>query len=243
MRRFLTLVCLLGLALPAGISISGCTRNPDANYCNGLGYGPKVTAVSQIILQPRVGGISMAYGQTLQIQSPSASTCHGNPASISTAVTSYGTTNNQLVDVSPSGQLCAGTWNRNTGGGIADYTNCNYPNPLPSTGGLPYAVAYITATAYSVTSNPVAVYIHAPVTAINLVTSSLSSTSSQQCFSQNQEAVLDAQACYVAPNSSGIPTQYEFCAPPSVTLEAARASRSSSRGSRGWGRAASCGAS
>ena len=39
MRRFLTLVFLLCLAIPAGISISGCTRNPAGNYCNGLGYG------------------------------------------------------------------------------------------------------------------------------------------------------------------------------------------------------------
>ncbi len=84
---------------------------------------------------------------------------------LATGVTNYGTTNNQFADVSPAGQLCAGTWNRNTGGGIADYTYCYYPNPAPKTGGLPYAVAYITATAYSVTSNPVAVYIHAPVTA------------------------------------------------------------------------------
>jgi trimeric autotransporter adhesin len=212
MRRFLTLVCLLGLALPAGISISGCTRNPDANYCNGLGYGPKVTAVSSIILQPQIAGISLAYGQTLQVQAPSATTCHGTPASIGSNATSYGTTNNQIVDISPTGQICAGTWNRNTGGGIADYTYCNYPNPLPSTSGLPYAVAYITATAYSVTSNPVAVYIHAPVTAISLVTTSLSSSSPQECFSQNQQAALDSQACYV---SNG--TQYEFCAPASVS--------------------------
>ena len=42
MRRFLTLVFLLCLAIPAGISISGCTRNPAANYCNGLGYGLKI---------------------------------------------------------------------------------------------------------------------------------------------------------------------------------------------------------
>ena len=77
---------------------------------------------------------------------------------------------------------------------------------------MPYSVAYITATAYSVTSNPVAVYIHAPVTAISLATTSLSSSSSQQCFSQNQQASLDAQACYV---SNG--NQYEFCAPPSVS--------------------------
>jgi len=38
MRRFLTLVCLLFLALPAGITISGCYRNPAGNYCNGKGY-------------------------------------------------------------------------------------------------------------------------------------------------------------------------------------------------------------
>jgi len=56
------------------------------------------------------------------------------------------------------------------------------------------------------------VYIHAPVTAISLVTTSLSSSSPQQCFSQNQQAQLDAQACYV---SNG--AQYEFCAPPSVS--------------------------
>ena len=212
MRRFLTLVCLLGLALPAGISISGCVRNPAGNYCNGLGYGPKDSDIASITLQPQVAGISLAYGQTTQIQSPSAFTCKGNAASVGTNSISYGTTNNQLADVSPSGQLCAGTWNRNTGGGIADYTYCYYPNPLPSTKGLPYSIAYITATAYSVTSNPVAVYIHAPVTAISLVTTSLSSSSSQQCFSQNQQAQLDAQACYV---SNG--TQYEFCAPSSVS--------------------------
>jgi hypothetical protein len=212
MRRFLTLVCLLGLALPAGISISGCIRNPQGNYCNGLGYGPRDTDVASITLQPQVAGISLAYGQTTQIQSPSAFTCKGNAASVGSNAYNYGTTNNQLVDLSPSGEICAGTWNRNTGGGIADYTNCNYPNPLPSTGGLPYAVAYITATAYSVSSNPVAVYIHAPVTAISLVTTSLSSSSPQQCFSQNQEAALDSQACYV---SNG--NQYEFCAPPSLS--------------------------
>ena len=64
MRRFLTLVCLLGLALPAGISISGCVRNPAGNYCNGLGYGPKDTDIASITLQPQVAGISLAYGQT-----------------------------------------------------------------------------------------------------------------------------------------------------------------------------------
>src|SRR5208282_6674284 len=98
MRRFLTLVCLLGLALPAGISISGCVRNPAGNYCNGLGYGPKDTDIFSITLQPQIAGISLAYGQTTQIQTPAATTCKGDPASIASGSLSYGTSNNQLVD-------------------------------------------------------------------------------------------------------------------------------------------------
>ena len=211
MRRFLTLICLLGLAIPAGISISGCTRNPAGNYCNGLGYGITDSQVSQITLQPQIAGISLAYGQTIQIQSPAATTCKGTTVTVGSNSYSYGTTNNRLVDISPAGSICAGTWNRNTGGGIADYTYCYYPNPLPSTNGSPYGIAYITATADSVTSNPVEVYIHAPVTSISLVTTPISSSTSQGCFSQNQQAQLGAQACYV---SNG--TQYEFCAPSSV---------------------------
>jgi hypothetical protein len=212
MRRFLTLVCLLCLAIPAGISISGCSRNPGASYCNGLGYGMKITDLASITLQPVTTGISLAYGQTRQVSTPTGQTCKGTAASVATYT--YGTTNNQLVDISPTGSICAGTWNRNSGGGIADYTICNPPNPLPSTGGLPYGIAYITASAQSVTSNPVAIFVHAMVTSVSLVTtpSSSSSASAQTCFSQGAQATLDAQACFV---SNG--TQYEFCAPSSVT--------------------------
>jgi hypothetical protein len=200
------------LAVPAGISISGCTRNPAGKYCNGLGYGPLLTQVDHITLQPQTAGISLAYGQTTQIQAPSATTCKNEPATILSSQISYGTTNNQLVDISPNGGICAGTWNRNTGGGIADYTYCYYPNPLPSTGGLPYAIAYITATADSVTSNPVTVYIHAPISSISLVTTPLSGAPGQGCYSQNQQAQLDAEACYVSGGK-----QYELCAPSGVT--------------------------
>jgi len=214
MRRFLTLVCLLGLTIPAGISISGCVRNPAGNYCNGLGYGPKDTDVFSITLQPQYAGISLAYGQTTQMQAPTAYTCKGDTATILQSTISYGTTNNQLIDISPAGSICAGTWNRNTGGGIADYTYCYYPNPLPSTGGLPYAIAHITASADSVSSNPVTVYVHAPISSINLVTTPLSGAPSQGCFSQNQQAKLDAVAYYslngsqtplCAPNTPGLP--------------------------------------
>ena len=203
MRRFLTLVCLLFLALPAGTTISGCYRNPAGNYCNGLGYGLKVTDVYAITLQPETTGISMAFGQTRQVSAPTAVTCKNATASVSSY--SYGTTNNKLVDISPSGNLCAGTWNRNSGGGIADYTICNYPSPLPSSSGLPYSVAFITASANSVTSNSVSVFVHAQVSSISLV-------GPQQCLSQGQLAQLDAEACY---SSGG--TQYELCAPASVS--------------------------
>src|SRR5579872_5847695 len=128
MRRFLALVFVLGLAIPAGISLEGCSRNPGANYCNGLGYGLKTTDVASITLQPQTAGISLAYGQTVQAQTPTASTCKGNTVDVSSSAVTYGTSNNQLVDISPSGSLCGGTWNRNTGGGIPDYTVCNSPS-------------------------------------------------------------------------------------------------------------------
>jgi len=204
MRRFLTLVCLLFLALPAGITITGCYRNPAGKYCNGSGYGPKDTDLYTITLQPQHTGVSLAFGQTRQINAPSATSCTGTAVSVSGGY-SYGTTNNQLVDISPSGNMCAGTWNRNTGGGIGDYTICNYPKPVPNTQGLPYATAYITAQAESITSNPVEVYVHAPVTSVSLV-------GPTQCVSQTEEAQLDAQACYSANGK-----QVLMCAPSTVT--------------------------
>ena len=206
MRRYLTLVFLVCLAIPAGISFSGCTRNPAGNYCNGSGYGLKDTQVQAIDLEPKTTGISLAFGQSRIITAPTATTCKGTSASVSAYT--YGTTNNQLVDISPTGNLCAGTWNRNSGGGIADFTICNAPSPLPNTGGLPYGTAFITASADSVTSNPVEVFVHAQVSAITLALSN----QQQQCYSQNSVAQLDAEACFV---SNG--KQYEFCAPSSVT--------------------------
>ncbi len=155
MRRYLTLVFVVFLAIPAGISISGCVRNPSGNYCNGLGYGLKNTDVYSIDLEPKTTGISIAFGQEVQVSTPTAYTCKGTTATISKFT--YATLNNQLVDISPTGRICAGTWNRNSGGGIGDYTICSIPNPLPKTDGLPYASTYISASANSVPSNPVPV--------------------------------------------------------------------------------------
>jgi len=211
MRRFFTLVCLLCLAIPAGISFSGCTRNPAGNYCNGLGYGLKIGQVASIDLEPRTTGISLAFGQTQQSSSPTAKDCKGNSASVGTYT--YGTTNNQLVDISPTGNICAGTWNRNSGGGIADFTICSKPNPIPATGGLPYSSAYITAEANSVTSNPVQVFVHAQVTSISLV-------GPTQCLSQGTIAQLDAQA-YYSTTVNGQPTNVLLCSPHTVECSSA----------------------
>ncbi|MGD0939091.1 MAG: hypothetical protein ABR905_05205 [Terracidiphilus sp.] len=210
MRRFLTLFCLLLLAIPAGISISGCTRNPGAGYCNGLGYGEKITDVAAITLQPATTGISIAFGQTSQASQPTMVTCKGTSA---TGTITWGTTDRQLVDISPTGSICAGSWNRNSGGGIPNYTICTPPSSPPSTGGLPYATAFITASAQTVVSNPVEVFVHAQVTSVNLVTQATSlGGSGQQCYSQGTQATLDAEACFAQNN-----TQYELCAPPSVS--------------------------
>ncbi len=214
MQRLLTLVFLLCLAVPAGISISGCSRNPAGNYCNGLGYGLKLTDVASIDLEPRTTGISIAFGQTTSIATPKALTCKGGSAG--TSGFTYGTTNNQLVDISPTGGLCAGTWNRRSGGGIPDYTICNKPNPLPSTNGLPYATAGITATAQGVTSNQVPVFVHAQVTAVNLELEYNGATGYQGCLSQTQTAQLDAQAFY---SNNG--TQSLLCTPPGTSTNTA----------------------
>jgi hypothetical protein len=212
MQRLLTLVFLLCLTIPAGISITGCTRNPAGNYCNGEGYGLKLTQVATIILTPQTTGISLAYGQTQQLASPSAKTCKGSAASV--ASYTYGTTNNQIVDVSPSGNLCAGTWNRRTGGGIPDYTICIKPDPLPSTNGLPYQTASVTATGDGISSNAVTVYTHAQVTSVSLVLekSSTDATPITSCLSQTQTAQLDEKAYY---SVNGV--QELLCEPGSTT--------------------------
>lgn len=209
MRRFFTLLCLLCLTVPVGVSISGCIRNPAGNFCNGEGYGLKTDQPQSITLTPVTGGISLAYGQTKLLTPPVAYTCLGNPAGLSSLAYTYSTTNNKLVDISPTGELCAGTWNRNTGGGIPNFTICSPPNPLPATNGLPYGSAYISASAESITSNPVQVFVHAAVSSITLV-------SPQQCVSQGVTVALDSQACY----AGGSGQQYLLCAPSSVTSAA-----------------------
>jgi trimeric autotransporter adhesin len=179
MQRFFALLALLVLSFPVGLSMTGCLT-PVGDYCNGQGYGPKVGDVASITLQPETTGLSLAWGQTGQLGVPVAYTCHGQTASVPRY--NYGSSNLLLADVSPTGAVCAGTWNRYSPGGIADYTICTPPsgsntNTCTSTS---CGVVQMTVAAGGVSSNPVPIYIHPPITSI-----SLTSAAESACYSQN----------------------------------------------------------
>ncbi len=181
MQRFFALLALLVLSIPVGLSITGCQTNVGA-YCNGLGYGPKTSDVNAIDLEPKTTGISLSWGQTGQLGAPTATTCKGATASVSKY--NYGSSNLLLADISPSGAVCGGTWNRNSPGGIADFTICT--PPAGSSGGTctstSCGVAQMAVAAAGVSSNPVPVYVHPPITSISINPNSLVES---QCYSQN----------------------------------------------------------
>jgi trimeric autotransporter adhesin len=182
MYRFCALLVLLVLSIPVGLSITGCQTNVGA-YCNGLGYGPLTSQVESITLQPETTGISLSWGQTGQLLTPTANTCKGASSTITKF--NYGSSNLYLADVSPTGAVCGGTWNRNSPGGIADFTICT--PPAGSSGGTctstSCGVVQLSVSASGVSSNPVNVYVHPPITSIAI---SPNSTVESQCYSQNQ---------------------------------------------------------
>jgi hypothetical protein len=160
MRRFAFLVVLCALSFPIGLSTTGCVSNYGQNYCSGFQSGPLVSATATINLQPSTYGISLSYGQTSQVQSPTAYNCKQQPSGLTKFT--YGTSDLQMADISPTGELCGGTWNRFTGNGVADFTVCI---PTNKTG-----VAYITASGGGAVSNVVPVFVHPQATSVVLGT-------------------------------------------------------------------------
>ena len=162
MRRVITLVALLFFAVPFGISLAGCGSSVSSagQYCSGSS-GPRVGQVQTVVLTPQTGDISLSYGQSTTLTAPTATDCQRNNVSVTNVVYSTGDpATNGILDVSPSGSLCAGTWNRNSPGTIANYTTCI---PTGKSG-----VASITATTQGVGSNQVLAYVHPIVTDIEL---------------------------------------------------------------------------
>jgi hypothetical protein len=160
MRRFVTVVALLFFAVPFGISINGCGKKTAVTYCTG-DSGVSVGQVVSITLQPKIYGISINQAQISSTSTPSGIDCKGSAVSSASYTYASSDTTRTLLDIQPTtGRLCGGTWNRNTGGGIADYTTCN------STGQT--GIAYVTATSNGVTSNPLPVFVHPVVTGVVL---------------------------------------------------------------------------
>ena len=204
MQRFFALLVLLVLSIPVGLSVTGCRTNVGA-FCNGLGYGPKTTDVNSILLQPEATGISLSWGQVAQVQTPTAKTCKG--ATASAGLYNYGSSNLFLADISPTGSVCGGTWNRNSPGGIADFTICT--PPAGSSGGTcnstSCGVAQLVASAAGVASNPVNVFVHPPITSIAFTPGSAIES---QCFSQNQPGPVltpGTNVSVLGPNGVPIP--------------------------------------
>lgn len=191
MRRYLILAFLFCLTLPFDLAVTGCYRNPAANFCENIGYGTSNSGISSITFGPATTGISLPYGEIGTPSAPSAKSCTNSTVSVSAY--QYGTSDMTIADINPtSGSVCAGTWNRTTAGGVPAYTTCL---PTGKTG-----VAYITASAGTVTSNVVPVYVHPQIGSVQLTTSPVVSAAcpaapdGNQCVSQGCTASLDIKA-------------------------------------------------
>jgi trimeric autotransporter adhesin len=198
MRRFLTLLFLLLFTIPFGVSISGCSKKTSTVFCNGGDTGPAVGQVSNITLQPKIFGVSLNFAQIGQVSAPTAIDCKGTAVTVSSYTYATflptGQPDMTIADVQPTtGRLCAGTWNRNTGGGIADFTTCNPTNKS--------GTVYVVANGGGVSSNPLPIYIHPVVTNVTLGT--LSTDCVNDPATNCSPAAFDTQASTCAQTTNG----------------------------------------
>jgi hypothetical protein len=209
MRRFVFFAVLLALSLPVGLSTTGCNHDYGQNFCSGFQSGPQLTAPAKIDLEPAIYGLSLSYGQIKNLSTPTATNCKGTSVTVKSYT--YGTTNLSIADVSPTGAVCGGTWNRNSGNGVPNFTTCIPPQPGSPTYQSKGGLAYLTASGGGATSNPVPVFLHPPVTSVllggksavhtcpnNPITGSPSNApvyALNSCLSQNQTAQLAATVC------------------------------------------------
>ncbi|HEX4576814.1 MAG TPA: hypothetical protein VH117_05655 [Edaphobacter sp.] len=121
--------------------------------------------VTTITLSPQIFGVSLNFAQIGQVSSPVATDCKGTTETVSKytygTFLANGTPDMTIADVEPTnGRLCAGTWNRNTGGGIPDFTTCNPTNKS--------GTVYVIASGDGASSNPLPIFVHPVVTSVVL---------------------------------------------------------------------------
>jgi hypothetical protein len=182
---------LLLSSIPFGVSISGCAHNLAPTFCNGGDSGMTTTQAATITLQPITYGISLNYAEIGQLQGPTTTDCKGS--SVSEGAYTYGTTDMTIADIQPNtGRLCAGSWNRNSGGGIPDFTYCTATNKS--------GVAYVSAGFNGVTSNPLPVFVHPVVTSIVLggLSSNCTTDPTTACCPLTTVGAVTAQPPYLA---------------------------------------------
>jgi trimeric autotransporter adhesin len=214
MRRFVTLAVLLLFTVPFGVSISGCSKKSPTIFCNGADSGIAVGQVTTITLAPQITGISMNFSQIGQVSSPTATDCKGTAETVQhytyATFLANGTPDLTIADVEPTnGRLCAGTWNRNTGGGIPDFTTCNPTNKS--------GTVFVIASGDGASSNPLPIYVHPVVT--NVVLGPLST----DCL--NDPATNCSPAAFATLQvSCAINPANGCCTAPVTTMAAASAS-------------------
>lgn len=147
--------------------------------CGGKTQPPPVSHVpAKITLNPGTS-YSMQEGAEVLF---TASAQNDTNASINTVFT-YASTNAGIVDISPGGGACAGSWN------APSYTVCT-----PAGEG----VAMVTAAALGQTSAPTLVFVHPPIT--NIVVSIMPPVNSPPAACPNQIAL--PAACDITFNTS-----------------------------------------
>jgi trimeric autotransporter adhesin len=166
-------------------------------FIAGCGGGSSSTKpVAKVILSP--SSLSLNTGDVGQV-SASPEDAAGN-AVISTVT--FTSSNNALVSVSPSGAVCAGTWD-------ASFIVCT---PASLTGA---AAATITAAASGITSSPITVSIHPKVvsTKVDVVPG---------CLTTGFQAQLTAHAFSTAGEITTFPSEFTWTSldPTVVTVDA-----------------------
>jgi hypothetical protein len=211
MRRFVTLVFLLLFTIPFGVSISGCSKKTATVFCNGGDSGVPVGQVTTITLQPKIFGISLNFAQISSTSlTPVATDCKGTTETVAhytyATFDANGVPDITIADVNPTtGSLCAGTWNRNSGGGVADFTTCVPTNKA--------GTAYVVASGSGASSNPLPVYIHPVVTSVVL------GPLSTDCI--NDPATNCSSAAFINTQTSCTINPANGCCTVPVTTEAA----------------------
>ena len=199
MKRFLFVAVLLLGCLPIGVSIAGC-GSEQSSYCDATNK-QRVNQPVSVLLEPQFSSVSLAFTQTRLLATPTAKNCLGSVVAVPSYV--YSSTNPSLLDVAPNGNMCAGSWNRNTGGGIANYTICSAPSQatiegLLSKGGDNYSnfSVQVTASAGTVTSNPVTVFSHPQVSSVVSYPTTTSTTCTPPAgVTCNSNSTLTPSAC------------------------------------------------